>query len=349
MYQEVITKVKSNLAFIGTGWIGYNRMKALIDEGICNAVAIFEPDLKNAGKAFRLAPEATLFRDFNDLLDSNPEGIVIASPNALHATQAIAALHRGIPVFCQKPLGRTADETAGVISEAYIANRLLGVDMSYRYTSGMQAIYNGYRDKIENIYAIDLVFNNAYGPDKAWFYNQSISGGGCLLDLGVHLIDLALWMLGFPDIRSVSSAIFSKGRLVEHNENVVEDYVSSQIVTETGVIIRLACSWNLPAGQDAEIRASFYGTAASALFYNINGSFYDFEAAICHGTSREIISKPPDDWGGRALIEWTRKLQKDRHFNKNTFNYYNTAEVIDRIYRRNLTTKPAWYESADVH
>ncbi|HEX2920137.1 MAG TPA: Gfo/Idh/MocA family oxidoreductase [Bacteroidales bacterium] len=349
MYHEVLTTVKPDLAFVGTGWIGYNRMKALVDEGICNPVAIFEPDLDNAGRAFKLATEATLFRDFDDMLDSNPDGIVIASPNALHANQCISALQRGIPVFCQKPLGRSAEETAKVISEAYVSNRLLGVDMSYRYTSGMQKLYNQYRNDIGRIHAIDLVFNNAYGPDKDWFYNQKISGGGCLLDLGVHLIDLALWMLDFPEVRSISSVLFSKGKIIEDNDSMIEDFVSAQIETEDGVLIRLVCSWNLPAGQDAEIKASFYGTELAVLFYNIGGSFYDFETAICRKTEREIISMPPDDWGGRALIQWTRDIQQNRHFRKDAFKYYNTSEVVDRIYRRAPTLKPAWYESTSYH
>ena len=50
------------------------------------------------------------------------------------------------------------------------------------------------------MYAVELAFHNAYGPDKEWFYDRRVSGGGCVVDLGVHLIDLALWTLGFPDV-----------------------------------------------------------------------------------------------------------------------------------------------------
>jgi predicted dehydrogenase len=48
------------------------------------------------------------------------------------------------------------------------------------------------------VFAVDLVFHNAYGPDKPWFYDPELSGGGCVMDLGVHLVDLALWSLDFP-------------------------------------------------------------------------------------------------------------------------------------------------------
>lgn len=341
-----MTSVKPQIAFIGTGWIGLERMKSLLEEDICYPVAIFEPEISNARKAYSIAPDATLYRDLDDLFGSEPDGIVIASPNSLHASQAIRALQWGAAVFCQKPLGRDSGETKKVISAAYVANRLLGVDMSYRFADGIQKIRQSYRQELGNIYAVDLVFNNAYGPDKPWFYNPKLSGGGCLLDLGIHLIDLALWILDFPEITKVSSTLLSKGRIIENHQDTVEDYVAAQMETDTGTVIRLVCSWNLPAGQDAEIRASFYGTGASALFYNVNGSFYDFETAICHGIKREIISSPPDDWTGRALISWARELQESRHFRKSAFLYYNTAELIDRIYGRIVSIKPAWDEDS---
>lgn len=338
---DVSTKVKSNLAFVGTGWIGLNRMSSLLREDLCEPVAILDPDHLNAQRALEMAPAAVLFNDFNELVKSKPDGVVIASPSALHARQSIAFLENGIPVFCQKPLARTSEEVKSVITTARDSDRLLGVDLSYRYTNGIQLISELSINELGNIYAADLVFNNAYGPDKQWFYNPLLSGGGCLVDLGIHMIDLALLILNFPVVKNVSSTLFSKGRILKDNDrDTTEDYVSAQMETENGTVIRLSCSWNLPAGQDAEIKASFYGTKASALFYNINGSFYDFEVALCHGTTRRIISKPPDDWGGRALIDWTKTLQKNKKFNKSAFRYYDSASVIDMIYKRISVQKP---------
>lgn len=343
MPDKTINDTRPDIAFVGTGWIGLHRMKVLADSGLCNLVAILEPDYANARRALELAPAAILIQDMDDLLDTYPDGIVIATPSALHVSQCIMALERGIAVFCQKPLGRTADETREVISAAYVANRLLDVDLSYRYTDGMQKIY-AMRKDLGHIFAIDLVFNNAYGPDKPWYKNPKLSGGGCLVDLGVHMIDLALWMLDFPEVTSVSSTLVSKGNMIEYDNEIVEDYVAGQFETADGTVVRFVCSWNLPTGQEAEIKASFYGQEASALFYNVNNSFFDFETAVCHGTSREIICKPPDMWGGRALIKWANDLKEGRHFRESTFMYYNTAEVIDRIYKKILMIKPAWNE-----
>lgn len=349
MQNEVMNRVKSEIAFIGTGWIGLDRMKALLEEDICYPVAIFEPDINNAKKAYSIAPDATLYRDLDDLFESEPDGIVIASPTALHSTQCIRALQWGSAVFCQKPLGRSAEETRKVISAAFVANRLLGVDMPYRFTDGIQKIRHQHRQELGHIYAVDLVFNTAYGPDKPWSYNPKLSGGGCLLDLGTHMIDLALWILDYPEITRVSSSLIAKGRVIESDQDIVEDYVTAQMETDAGTSIRLVCSWNLSAGKDADIQASFYGTDASALFYNLNGSGYDFEAAICHGSNREIISSPADNWSGKALISWARELQESREFRKSAFLYYNTAELIDRIYGRMVSIKPVWDEDSASH
>ena len=88
----------------------------------------------------RLAPGARLVSTLDELLDLGLDGVVIATPSALHAAQSIRALERGAAVFCQKPLGRTAAEARAVVDAARAADRLLGVDLSYRFTEGMRRI-----------------------------------------------------------------------------------------------------------------------------------------------------------------------------------------------------------------
>jgi len=321
------------LAFAGTGWIGLNRLSSLVREEICIPAGINDPDVGNAARAAMAAPGAKIFNSFEELLNSKPDGVVIASPNSLHADQCIMALKRGIPVFCQKPLARDARESKKVIDAARENNLLLGVDLSYRHSDGINKIYRlAHEKELGKIFAADLVFHNAYGPDKAWFYNPELSGGGCLIDLGIHLADLALWIMDFPRIKFIRSVLLSKSRRVTDISVQTEDYVTAQLETVEGCVIRLTCSWNLDAGKDADINASFYGTNASATFYNVNGSFYDFESALCHGTSQTIISSPPDDWGGRALIKWVKRLSVDKTFDNEINSYLMVAETIDRIY-----------------
>jgi len=103
-----------------------------------------------------------------------------ATPSALHAPQTCQALEAGTAVFCQKPLARTADETRQVIRAARRADRILGVDLSYRFVDGVPQMRELVRSgELGTVFAADLVFHNAYGPDKPWFYDVRQSGGGC--------------------------------------------------------------------------------------------------------------------------------------------------------------------------
>ena len=123
---------------------------------------------------------------------------------------------------------------------------------------------------IGEIYAADLVFHNAYGPDKPWFYDRRLSGGGCLIDLGVHLVDLGLWIFGFPSVESVQGRLFDHGRPYVASDAGVEDYATGEVALAGGRTMRFTCSWNLHAGCDAEISATFYGTDGAVAFRNVN-------------------------------------------------------------------------------
>jgi predicted dehydrogenase len=95
---------------------------------------------------------------------------VIATPSALHAQQAEAALARGMAVFCQKPLARTAEETRGVIDAARTPTGCWASTCRTGAPPACSASANCVSaGDIGEVYAVDLVFHNAYGPDKPWF------------------------------------------------------------------------------------------------------------------------------------------------------------------------------------
>ncbi|MBW8840583.1 MAG: Gfo/Idh/MocA family oxidoreductase, partial [Sphingomonadales bacterium] len=101
--------MRPRAAFVGTGWIGRHRMAALVDGDLVEPIAICDPDPACRTAAAQIAPLAPQFDDFDAALAEQPDAVVIATPSALHADQAKAALEAGIPVFCQKPLGRSAE------------------------------------------------------------------------------------------------------------------------------------------------------------------------------------------------------------------------------------------------
>jgi predicted dehydrogenase len=325
---------RPRLGFLGVGWIGQHRMKAILESDVAEIAAIADPSRDMAKRAAELAPMACLGTSIDDLLAVELDGLVIATPTALHAGQAVRALEHGLAVFCQKPLGRTADEVRAVVAAARLVDRLLAVDLSYRFTEGMRLIRDLItRGELGRIYAADLVFHNAYGPDKPWFYDATLSGGGCVMDLGVHLVDLALWALDFPGVPRVSSNLFAGGERVAGNSGRVEDYATATLELDNGAVVRLACSWRLHAGCDAFISVEFYGTEGGATLRNMNGSFYDFVAEHNRGTQRRALTMPPDAWGGRAAADWAQRLASGQGFDATAEQLVIVAEVLDRVYR----------------
>jgi predicted dehydrogenase len=269
------------------------------------------------------------------LSQSHLDGIVIATPSALHAAQTIVCADAGLSVFCQKPLGRTAVETRQAVAAARRADRLLAVDLSYRFLRGMQTLRQLLQSgEIGHVYAVELAFHNAYGPDKAWFYDPVQSGGGCVIDLGIHLVDLALWTLDFPQVTSVMSRLYAHGWRLDVDPGEVEDYAVAQIDLTTGATVTLTCSWRQPVGYDAQIEASFYGTAGGLGLHNVEGSFYDFKVERYRGTARECLHEPPDAWGGRAAVAWARQLAVTPLYDPDIEHLIAVAEVLDAIYGR---------------
>ena len=209
-------------------------------------------------------------------------------------------------------------------------DRLLQVDLSYRETAAMQAISPLVASDLGSIFAVDVRFHNAYGPDKPWFFDRSLSGGGCVMDLGVHLLDMALRPLGYPEVVGVEAHTFTQGRPATSAD--VEDYAVATLRLASGAVVRLTCSWKLQAGCDAVIACDFHGTEGGASLRNCNGSFYDFEAYRNQGSQRQILTSGADAWGGRAAVSFVRRLAEDRRFDPAASELIGLHGCLDRIY-----------------
>lgn len=322
---------KPRLGFVGLGWIGRNRLEAIARAGVAEIAAVHDVQTAALDEAQKCSPYAVVFSSFEELLRHDIDGVVIATPNSLHAEQSIAALEQGIAVFCQKPLGRNAFETRRIVEAARRADCLLGVDLSYRAIPAMKAVSQLVESgELGKVFAIDAKFLNGYGPDKAWFRDFALSGGGCVLDLGSHLLDLALRPLGFPEITRVQSSLFANGSRLQRFG--VEDYGVATIETADGTVLNLSCCWNMSIGREADIEISFYGTHGGARLRNVNGSFYDFVGERFSGTKTELIGDAEKEWGGLAMIEWIDRLARDDGFDPDAERFVSLAQVIDRIY-----------------
>jgi predicted dehydrogenase len=314
------------LGFLGVGWIGRHRMRALSQEGLAEVAAVADPQAEALAAAAEAAPAAEPAASLEELLDRDLEGLVIATPSALHAQQAIAALEHGLAVFCQKPLARDAEETRRVLAAARGADRLLGVDLSYRHVEALRAARRAVEaGEIGRLHSLDLAFHNAYGPDKPWFTDPALAGGGCLIDLGTHLVDLALWLTGAGEV-AVETA-----RTLSLHGHEVEDQASAELALGE-VRARLACSWFQPAGGECAFECTAWGSEGAVSVRNVGGSFYDFRAELWRGTEAEKLVEPPDAWGGRAIVAWADRLATDSSYDPTANELELLARTIDHVY-----------------
>lgn len=323
------------LGFVGLGWIGAMRMEAVASSGRAVVAALCDASADRLHNAAAKHPDAAAFPDYDALLRSagrlRLDGVVIATPNALHAPQALAALDHGLAVFCQKPLALNAAQAREMAHAARRADRLLGVDYSYRHTDGAQALRRMVRaGELGRTFAVESVFHNAYGPGKEWCHDPALAGGGALIDLGVHQIDLPLWLLGAPAVLDVHGRAFRGG--VPLDRAGIDDFAVARLELEGGAIVHIAVSWNAHIGADCAIRTTVFGTAGGAEFRNTGGSFFDFEVERFDGRQRRLIGRESGDWPGRTILAWTDRLARSPGYDPDIEGSIRVAEVVDAVY-----------------
>jgi predicted dehydrogenase len=325
---------RPRLGFVGLGWIGAMRLEAVAGGG-AEIVALCDASPGRLESTARSHPRVACFQEYDELLARAAglrlDGVVIATPNSLHFPQTLAALDRGLAVFCQKPLALDAGQARAMVDAARQAGRRLGVDDSYRFTEGArrlrELIAGG---SLGRVCSLDTVFHNASGPDKPWCFDPALSGGGALMDQGGHLIDLAFWLLGDPPVRAVHGGACRAGEALRGVG--VDDFAAARIELEDGAVVSLAVSWNAHVGQECVIRAAVCGTAGGADLHNVDGSFYDFELARFAGCSTAIETRESRDWMGRAIRHWADRLSENPDFDPEVERSVAVSAVVDAIY-----------------
>lgn len=310
-------------------------MALLRAEGKASVVAVADPDAGALAGALAIAEHALAFLDLEELLELDLDGIVIATPSALHAQQAITALEHGVPVFVQTPLAPDAAEARAVLAAAQALGSSFAVDLSYRRARAAEVMRQAVaRGQLGEVFAAELVFHDADGPDKPWLLDRRLAGGGCLLDLGTHLVDLLLWLLDESDASVEAVTLRCQGgRLDAAAPGAVEDFALAQLRTGHDVSVRLACSWFLPLGRDCAIECTLHGTKASLALTNVGGSYYDLRLERRDGAAATTLVAPPDAWGGRALCQWAAQLARGEGFDTGAAaRLAATAGVLDDIY-----------------
>ena len=149
---------------------------------------------------------------WEDLLEVDGlDAVSVAVPTFLHAPISIAALERGLHVLCEKPIARTVDEAAAMVQAARSAGRVLDVAFNKRRRGDIQQA----REVVaagrlgHPLLRQGLVVARSRDPRLgSWFTRKDLAGGGPLLDIGIHVLDYALFVLGSPEVTTVSASTY---------------------------------------------------------------------------------------------------------------------------------------------
>lgn len=205
---------KVKIGIVGLGAIGnvhINAFQALGPDVEIAALSDIEP-AKISALATRF-PQAAHFSDYRDLVKSDLDGVVVAVGNVLHKAVSIAALQAKKAVLLEKPMAMNSVEAEAIQKAAQKSGALLQVGMVRRQMPAAR-IVKEYVDKnyFGSIYHIRAVLIRRRGIPGlgGWFTTRAASGGGPMIDLGVHLFDQVMWMSGLWKPTHVSARTYAK-------------------------------------------------------------------------------------------------------------------------------------------
>ena len=212
--------------------------------------------------------------------------VSIATPNNLHKPLTLAALQAGCHVLCEKPMAMNAGEAREMIAAAEKAGRRLMINFSYRFTEQSQALKSRVdAGDLGEVYFARTVWHRRRGLPRfgGWFGQKALSGGGPLIDLGVHRLDLALWLMGYPKpVWVMASAYNPIATALAEKEGVqydVEDLAVGLIKFDNGATVEVEASWAANIKEKELMETRLFGTEGGLVQRNLNET-YEFEAEL---------------------------------------------------------------------
>ncbi|MBM4083378.1 MAG: Gfo/Idh/MocA family oxidoreductase [Planctomycetes bacterium] len=195
-----------------------------------------------------------VFTDYQQVLREDLDAVSVCLPNAYHAPVTVAALQAGKHVLCEKPMAVNALEAQTMVEAAKKAQKILMVAFQGRFSPEAMALKRIVeRGRLGEIYFIEAGYERRrrMPSGKTWHTEKALSGGGALIDLGVHALDLAMWMMGFPKPKQALGSVLQKfASGAPGTKNDVEDFATAYVLLENGASIVLKASWASNIKQD---------------------------------------------------------------------------------------------------
>ncbi len=242
---------KLKVGIIGLG-LGRHHLAgyAVNDDVEIVGVADLDDDRLREAQSDYDIPE--LCHHYEDLLKLGPDLVSVALPNFLHAPATVAALDAGVHVLCEKPMAVSVADAETMVAAASRNDRRLMIALNNRFRSETQILKKLIEaGELGDIYYAKTGWLRRRGIPGAggWFTTKSKSGGGPLIDLGVHMIDLTRWLMGNPRPKTVQGSVYSKfAHTVGDGHYDVEDLAVGFIRLDGGATLVAEASWatNVP-------------------------------------------------------------------------------------------------------
>ena len=253
------------IAIIGAGANGMAHINFLQQNARCRVIAVSDSHEQALADAALKTGIQKQYRDYRQMIKTeSPDAVLISAPHSIHAPAALTALEAGSHVFTEKPPTISAEETRAVLRAAKRSGRIFMCGFSRRFNpSSMMAKRMIMSGALGNIYHIRAYWHaggiGAARSEKlaqSWRGQKRLAGGGVLMDLGVHLIDLSLWCCGNPAPVSVYG---NTCRTFLPPDNDTEDFAEASIILENRCSVSIETS-NMGFSDDTNCHHYFYGT-----------------------------------------------------------------------------------------
>jgi predicted dehydrogenase len=245
---------------VGLGWVSQVvHLPILSKLPDAELVAVCDRDRAKARLVAEKFGLTRVYADVHQMLETEDlHAVVIATSTDAHRDVALACLRAGKDVLIEKPIARTQTEAAEIAAAARDARRKVMVGMNHRFRPDSM-ILKGFVEgnELGKIFYTRAGWLRKRNTAAAWAVQREKSGGGAFIDLGIVILDMALWMTGFPDIRRVSATQF------HHRTKKVEDTSIVALQFKNGSRMHFEVSWSMALDEDTYFFHVF-GTDGSA-------------------------------------------------------------------------------------
>ena len=265
------------IGIVGAGKICQGPHMGAYDK-IDNAeiVAVCDINPKRLEDAKKRYPKAALYEDYREMIEKEAlDAVDICTPNKYHSVIAVFALNHGINVLCEKPDAVSTEEALKMKAAAEASGKTLMVIRNNRYRPSTDFLKKYIAEgKMGEIYAGRCGWIRRRGIPGwgGWFTNKEESGGGPLIDLGVHIIDLAMYLMGNPKPVTVSGCTYSKFPHTSYSKTDVEDLAMGFIRFDNGACLQIEFSWASNIVND-QMFVELRGTKAGSKMSGIDRKF----------------------------------------------------------------------------